>query len=1157
MRLRALRIQRLPGIHPGFTLDGLAPGVNVIVGPNAGGKSSLVRALRAALYRDAERDAGVHVEATFDDEATGEVVTAERTGASVQWQRAGQPAEPPPLPEDRFLRCYTLSVEDLLDDDHATDAAIAEYLTRELAGGYDLRAVREAPPFRLKQNHGREDAKALQTADRGLRQRQQERETLARDEAGLDELRERKAAAEAARHEADLFDRALELLEQRRDHRRLTEQLADFPEGMDRLRGDEGDTLERLRAQLRQHRSERQGASERRAAAAEALAQSGLDDAALDEATLADQRRLIDRLRQTETQRDQQRDALTRAQAALARATEALGGDGERAVRSDPATVQTVERELEAKRALDPERQRLAQELEQLPAASDDDADPETLRAGRRELLQWLAAPRTPPWTPLRLLGGLAVLVAGAGGIGLAGVEVHLGWLGLLAPLAVGAVLLLWSGRGARDRRAAEQRFNTTGLAGPAAWRREAVAERMGVLDQEVVKAERLARAHERRGEAERALAARDEELEKIRARLRAIAAEVGFDPEILDASLPRWLKLVADCDQAHHQAAEIEAEHRRLKRSADELRARVIAFLDAFGMAPAATDADAEILSDRLERLSERVRQRDEARRSIDEADREIARLDRTIAECCQEIDQLFACAGLAGDDDDGLRQRLERLGAWRRLQDELRDVRGREADREQRLGERSDLVARVDSDDEAGLRSGRDAKREQANELEGLIQEITRIEGEIERAGRERALESARAAYQQAHNALHDRLDEALFAEAGRFLLEHVDAEHEQAVQPAALARARDWFARFTRHQYELIFSRDAADGFTARETATGTHRRLAELSSGTRTQLLLAVRMAFARDAERGTRKLPLVLDEALTTADPERFRAAAQSLTLLAQDDDRQVFYLTAQPADVAFWAEFDPDVTVIDLAARRGQAVAIDDVDALTPPERRVVPAPDGRSAAEYAVALGVPGIDPWRDPGDIHLFHLLRDDLALLHRLIDLGVDRLGPLESLLASPAVASTFSEASIQRLRARAEGARAWSAAWRQGRGRPVDRAGLADAGVLSDRMLDEVAQLAEAVDGDGATLIQRLSDGEVRNFRRHKREALEAWLEAHGYICGQEPLSRADVELRVAAALSEHVPAGTDANEEARALVESLETGMGAERSTPES
>ena len=68
MKLRRLEINALPGIEPGFCIDNLGPGVNVVHGPNAVGKSSLSRALGHLLYPSAQRDRGVRLKAELDGE---------------------------------------------------------------------------------------------------------------------------------------------------------------------------------------------------------------------------------------------------------------------------------------------------------------------------------------------------------------------------------------------------------------------------------------------------------------------------------------------------------------------------------------------------------------------------------------------------------------------------------------------------------------------------------------------------------------------------------------------------------------------------------------------------------------------------------------------------------------------------------------------------------------------------------------------------------------------------------------------------------------------------------------------------------------------------------------------------------------------------------
>ena len=1149
MRLRRLQIDRLPGIRPGFTLDDFTAGVNVVVGPNASGKSSLLRALRAALYRDEQRHEGVHVEATFDDGDAGGTLTAARIGDDLHWQRDGVRIEAPPLPEPRFLACYTLGVEDLLDEDHGTDTEIAARLARELAGGYDLRAVRESPPFRLKQTHGRTESNKLTEADKALRQRVQAQQQLQRDEARLETLRQQKAEAERAGREADLHQRALDLLERRRQRRALEEQLEHFPAGMDQLRGDEQDTLKELREQLERQQTERRNAADQHTQAETTLRDSGLADAQLDEGALADYRPALNRLREIESRLEQKQSELAQAEATLRQAVEALGGEAQLPVQLDPATVREVEQALEEKRDENAVLRQLNYELQKLPFGDAPDPDPQRLRSARDELLRWLAAPRTPAWTATRVTAALALFGAGIAATAVAAHALHDGLLALLLPLAWGGYILIFrTGECTARRREAEQRFAESGQPEPEEWSRGPVEDQLHALDGSVIHAEHEADGIKRRAEVTRELSSRRETLAEVDQRLDTIARQVGHDPNLLDTSLQRWLRLVADHDQARRNTDSLRAERDRLATEAERLRRELLAFLSCHHESPGNEQPDAESLSARVERLAARLRQRDQALQDRDRSDRDIRRLDQDIERTRKRISDVFERAGLTPDDDNTLRQRMERLADWKELRQALHDTRRREADREQELRERDDLLQAIENHDEDALHTRHDLLREQADGLEDLIREITRIESEIERAGHERALETARAEYQQARDRLNDRLDEALYAEAGQFLLERVEAEHEQAVQPAALRQAREWFKRFTHYQYELVFATDGDTRFAARETASGEHRRLSELSSGTRMQLLLAVRIAFALSAERGTTRLPLILDEALTTADPERFRAVAESLTLLAREDGRQVFYLTAQPDDARYWAEHDPEVHCIDLAERRGRERAIDAPEAVTPIERPAVPEPGEQTPEEYAVAVGVPPIDPWSEPEGIHAFFLLRDDLPLLQRLLEAGVHRAGQIETLLSSDAADTLLSADQRTWLRGRIEGTKAWIHAWRHGRGRPVDRAALEASGAVSDTFIDRVAALNDHVGGDGQTLIDRLAASEVPRFYTDKREQLETWLLDNGYISSQTTLESHERELRVVSAMRAWVTDGETVNSHARTLVQSLEGGL---------
>lgn len=136
---------------------------------------------------------------------------------------------------------------------------------------------------------------------------------------------------------------------------------------------------------------------------------------------------------------------------------------------------------------------------------------------------------------------------------------------------------------------------------------------------------------------------------------------------------------------------------------------------------------------------------------------------------------------------------------------------------------------------------------------------------------------------------------------------------------------------------------------------------------------------------------------------------------------------------------------------------------------------------------------------------------MLRDDLELLHTLLDAWrIGALGQLESLLASNAAEKAVSDGAVrQNLRNRCRVAREWTASWREGRGKPVDRTVLEQISrerepAVTDIFLDRVVDLAERVAGDGCELVARLRTGGIARFRKSNVDKLEDWLVERGYM-----------------------------------------------------
>lgn len=274
MRLARLEIQTLPGIEPGFTLENIAPGINMVTGPNAVGKSSLIRALGYLVGEPRSNDPlALSLTAVFEgDEGRW---TVRRTGREIVWERNGRPVTRPSLPERDQFYCYWLCMEDLLQADQRDDRLVAE-LRRSLSGGYDLKALRQDGPFELRSRIGQNEARRLREAEKALREVEAAYETLRREEARIPSLEAGIEAARRAGANARLLEQALVLLDAQLERQGIEAGLAEFPSNMAQLRGDERERLQVLDSKREELRPDIEGRLQVRDAAQRRLLETGL-----------------------------------------------------------------------------------------------------------------------------------------------------------------------------------------------------------------------------------------------------------------------------------------------------------------------------------------------------------------------------------------------------------------------------------------------------------------------------------------------------------------------------------------------------------------------------------------------------------------------------------------------------------------------------------------------------------------------------------------------------------------------------------------------------------------------------------------------------------------------------------------------------------------
>ncbi len=1114
MKLVRLAIRQLPGIDPGFSIESIEPGVNLVTGPNAIGKSSLIRALRYVVAPAASGDPlALSLEADFSN---GTELTASRSGSARVWKSQGEVVDPPALPDRDSLHCYWLTMENLI---HAgdDDQRLIEQIHQALAGGYDLKALR-AGSFERKPRVGQTESKALQEALRAMRAVETDYAQLQKREQRLPELEAEIAQARSARTEHEALDLALQLLERGREYREAEAVLSGFAHGMASLDGHELDRLEKLETERERLTRERDNEHHRHSEAEQRLRQTGLADARPDETELDAYRKSIDdaehRQRHLDSLRDQREQLRTQEDDAL----EELGGDKPPALDPDSISrAETLAQQLQQARQA---RDAIAARLHDATEAPDE-REIERHRRALEALTNWLGAdPSRGRWQAgiSAVLG--AVLVALL--VGFASTTVA------LTGAAVAALGLGVSGLLARDRTRprARRAFAEQQLTSPSAWTKSAVRERLTTLEREL---------DQLRDRYQRAMAAREDrarleqaqhELDQLEEQRQHKARELGFDPALTAAGIDRFVRLVDAWTRARQKRIELDQQIHNGANRVLEVRAHVKQFLERWGVE---VTADALALDAALSELRTRTRSAIEAERERDDADRNLERLDNEVRARDREMAELYQGAGLEPGERRALEDQVEQLENWKSAQQRRRDLDRQTREIREALAERPALMERAQAGEHEALEAERDRAARHAEQLEALVGEYSSLETQLRQAGTDQRLEQQLAAVDEARAALEDRLDEQSFAEAGQFLLDDVEAEHRSEHEPEVLADARERFQLFTHHGWDLELREKALQ---ARDRQQDETRAITDLSSGTRMQLLLAIRLAWTRRLERTHEPLPLFLDEALTTSDEQRFAAVADSLNTLAREESRQIFYLSARGHELGLWEQLTGvRPHHIDLAEIRLRATGTASADYAIP-EQSSLPTPTGQTVESYAAALDIPPVDPGGDPGQLHLLHLMRDDLNWLHYLMEhWRVHRLGQLELFLKTETGRRILPDAEERlRLWARCQTARAWFRAWNVGRGQPVDRGVLENSGAVSETYIQRVTALAEQYAWDAKRLIEGLENKEVKGFREQKIQDLREYLEAHGYISHVQPLDREARERRTLMETGEDADSG---------------------------
>ncbi|WP_248909150.1 ATP-binding protein [Halocatena marina] len=1119
-----IHVTHAPGFETGgFVVDNLCSGINVVHGPNAAGKTTLAEAVEWLCWPEAadERASLVGRFSMNSDTWRVEVENGRST-----YQRDGQETNGPRLPPSDQCDRYRLSLYDLLQRDN-TNESFAEIIERESAGGYDLSTAHDTlsysdSPSRANRNVVQDAKGAIQE----LHEARNEVAQLHKEQDKLSRLRTELEAARQAQEQTELLKQAIDHAQVRNELKQAESRLDEFPEAVERVDGDEIDHVRTLEDQIDEWTTKKTEAEETKSDAQERLAASDLPEQGLPTGRIDHLKRLRDDLASAEDRKRDLKEDLVDAkrQRETAREDIPLEVDNKDLVDFEPVTWKTISKFAREAEELQAERNERNAIQQLLADGTHSGPDLSTLLRASQSLEDWLATSVTTDSNG----GSKAVRIAVFSSASLAAAGIVLGLLvhPLLFSILLVAVGILWYGLrdrsqlsdGSDSRELHRESFQKTGLRPPEGWSDDEVRTRLINLYDEIAKRQ----LSERRTEWRNSLATDAETLEQKEQALAQtrtkLQEQLGAAPDASDVELVVLSKRVLDWQDTNDEVEgileRIETVNGQIEMAHAELRVKLEPYsYDDIESSGKATET--------IRQLETREQQHETAQRDLDQATQTVREATGKIDDLVDERDEIYADLGLETDDHDTLETLCDRVDAYNSVKSDVRNAEIRTKTEFEKLKSYPEFEPELKTREITDLRGDLREAEQSAGEYDELQSQIANIKAEIGQAKSDNQVETALTKRNRTLDALQDQRADDCSAMVGDALVDHVQEATMETNRPEVFERARNILTTITKGRYRLDFDENEAT-FRAFDKSEQTGLALDELSSGTRVQVLLAVRIAFVEQQEQGA-QIPLLLDETLANTDDRRAEMIIESVIALAQNG-RQIFYFTAQGHEVAKWLDALTDTNdlnhqIIDLvtASNIDNAVQIPDLKS-TESFTAAPPSPDGHDHASFGEALDVESFDLHRGVGTAHLWYVV-DDVEALYQLLDSGIKRWGQLDNLLKRGNGNLLWDSDQLVTARENAAALNEFVAAWRIGRGKPVDREVLNSSGAVSETFIDEVSELAKELERDGSQIVEALHGGEVNLFRSGKADDLKIYLEENEYIVPQDTLDLVQIRARV--------------------------------------
>lgn len=1142
--IKRLNIRKMPGFPGGLRqFDDLARNINIVSGPNASGKSSTARLIQQLIWH--KQTLGLNADASIllDNQEWDIKIDY----GKVQVLHDGREESITGLPPAEGSHRYFLALQDLVAEE---DQNAAETIARESIGGYNLDLAKEQLGYSdaiFTKKKGRFNE--LEEAIRKYHATISNQEKIKREESSLDKLYREKEEAELDRQRSSFFKTLAEFLSARNAYNQINAELEQFHPSMDKLNGNEPEQIEKLEHQIHHSKNiiEQSNADievNNTKLGQLTIPRNGVAPAVIEELENRAEnikelsRTISDNEEKTETLKIQSREALKNIDANID--PEEWNGLDLNDIGQLDRFLQKAHNVLGRKAFLNNQMELLSQELADLGESEYDD---EKISSGINILNNWLTGQQVSKETP-RWFVPLLIVLGAVTGIA----TFFFGWPGLSGIILMAVAWILSNLKTSKQDtlQIREQDYRKTGLKQPGQWHPDDVVNLLNELVKDLQKAHQQDDIIRKQKDIEKQLSNANNELKQLEEIRNQLIEKIKTAPHIPDISENDYTSLVwfienlKNWQNSHLELLTIQSKTQHLK---SELQAELGKCNEIFSETGFSAADDIPQIKATLSELKKQENERRELLRQIQQSEKEIENQNKRLKDAEKELSEIYSRLNITEGDKTTIRQMTEQLENYKDLKNKFIATKATYQGKEHLLNDHPlypDYKQETEhlTAEEAITKSEEFARN--AENWETIIEQIKEIENAVRQIKNGHELEDVLAQKENALNDLEDVYHNNISGFTGHLIVEELKTQTRDQNRPQVFKAAGELFNRITAGRYELRLDNKEQAVFTAYDTVLKLEQPLSELSTGTRVQLLLAVRLAFIEKQE-DTIKLPLLADELLANSDDERATAIIQALIEISREG-RQIFYFTAQDDEVKKWYSFlksesDIHFTHIALTGNSGGSSSnnISEISSDDIKFSYSAPQPEGKSHAKYGEALAVPSFSLLTDDiTSLHLWYLI-DDVNLLYKCLQKGIRQWGQLQSFVQNNGRISGLDDDTWQIICSKAELLTRFKELYSIGRPKPVGRDVLKQSGLISDTFIDAVAEKAAELNGNPEQLLLALRNGEVSRFYRTKTEELADFFIANNFIDENEPMSMDDILIKLQAFISETVIDAKDAEE----------------------